>query len=323
MLAIFKLYNWGSVRNAQTDENLTPGKKYIVQNNFGQFLAELAEMKEEKGKEKKDLQISEEKPAAQGFTEDYLEVIRVASDSDLRKSQSLEQDNQEVLGVCREKIKQYSLPMKLVGLTYSLDGRSLIVAFISESRVDFRELVRDLARTFQKTVRLEQIGSRDEARIRGGHGTCGRELCCIKFNGPLQSINTEMARVQQITHRGSERISGCCGRLLCCLAYELESYEKVMKDLPPVGTRVIAGGKEGRIRTLKVLQKKALIEFEEEKKNGFGNGRRDRGRDNGRSRGRDGRDNNKQGNGNGAERTEREPRKEQKWFNLDELKILR
>ncbi|MBU2025507.1 MAG: regulatory iron-sulfur-containing complex subunit RicT [Patescibacteria group bacterium] len=274
MIITLKIYNWAGKRVLKSDEEVETGKNYIIQNNFGQFIGKIVNVKQEKTTPKSDLEISDVTDETKIKTnysngmngDEYLKIIKKASEKDLKKSQSFKDKEQEIQQICRDKVKQYQLPMKLVGVTQSLDSSSVIIAFISENRVDFRELVRDLARTLQKAVRLEQIGSRDEARIRGGFGLCGRELCCIKFNGPLKSINTDMARVQQITHRGSERISGCCGRLICCLAYELEHYEKLMKNMPQAGERVQVNGALGVIKTIKVLQRKVLVKFSNSQK---------------------------------------------------------
>lgn len=264
MIATFEIYNWGSKRELVTDENLSLGDKYVVWNNFGQFIGRVAELKEESGKKRSSLQISGEEDSGNASCEtDYLRIVRRATEKDIEKTKSFEKEEKKILEVCREKIKEFQLPMKLVGANHSLDGSSLIIAFTAESRVDFRELVRNLSHSFQKAVRLEQIGSRDEARCSGGFGLCGKELCCAKFNGPLKSINTDMARVQQITHRGSERISGCCGRLMCCLAYELKNYEGLAKEMPEMGETIeTKDGQKGKVKKLKIIQKKMLVEFE-------------------------------------------------------------
>ncbi len=266
MIITFKLYNWGSRKIVRADDEVQLGKKYVVQNNFGQFIGEVDSLEKEKGDSKNDLQISGgsngEEDSNSYQTEDYLKIIREATSQDLEKAKERRKEEKEALKICREKIKRHELSMKLVGENYSLDGGSMVIAFIAESRVDFRELVRDLSRTFQKAVRLEQIGSRDEARIVGGYGPCGRPLCCSQFNGPLKSINTEMAKAQQIAHRGSDRISGPCGRLLCCLAYELDNYAELGKKMPQVGEEINTGSGRGKIKNFKVLQQKVLVEFD-------------------------------------------------------------
>jgi len=129
--------------------------------------------------------------------------------------------------------------MKIIDVHCSYDDTRLKFAFIADGRVDFRELVKDLARHYQKSILLHQVGIRDEAKIAGDVGRCGvRGMCCKKFLGELGGINSEMAENQQIAHRGSERLSGTCGRLMCCLQFENEGYKEMAKDLPPIGSVV-------------------------------------------------------------------------------------
>lgn len=165
-------------------------------------------------------------------------VIRRATAEDLAKIAKYEERRQEILNDCRRLIRAHALPMKLVNVYFSFEGSRLTFTFTADSRVDFRALVRDLTRKFQKSIRLQQIGSRDEARSCGGFGMCGRELCCRRFLGDFASITTDMARVQQMTHRGSERISGICGRLMCCLAYEEKQYQEWLTKMPDMGAIV-------------------------------------------------------------------------------------
>lgn len=260
MLAIIKMYNWDSRRTARLSRDVEAGKRYVVQTNFGQFIGIPVAIKDAKEGNEAELQGIAEEIGSNG-TELFLEIVREATSRDLEKLKERREKEKEAFSICRDKIKQYNLPMKLVGANYSLDGGNLIFAFTAENRVDFRELVRDLAHVFQKAVRLEQIGSRDEARICNGYGPCGRELCCSKFDGVLKSINTEMARMQQITHRGSDRISGCCGRLMCCLSYEIDHYEQLMRGMPAIGQTVKTRDGRGGVKSVKVLQQKVLVEF--------------------------------------------------------------
>jgi cell fate regulator YaaT (PSP1 superfamily) len=128
--------------------------------------------------------------------------------------------------------------MKVVDAHFSFDGGRLIFPFIADGRVDFRQLVKDLTHHFQKSIRLQQIGIRDEAKITGDFGSCGRQLCCKTHLKSLVSITSELAEVQQIAHRGSERLSGQCGRLRCCLAYEGKNYEELASNLPAIGSTI-------------------------------------------------------------------------------------
>jgi len=265
MIITLKLYNWGNRKVVKSEKEVKLGEQYVIQNNFGQFIGKVDHIEEEEKNSQDNLRISgdstEESDTNPYQAEDYLIIVREATAEDLKKAKECQKEEQEALKICRGKIKKYDLAMKLVGENHSLDGGSMVIAFIAENRVDFRELVRDLSRTFQKAVRLEQIGSRDEARIVGGYGPCGRPLCCSQFNGPLKSINTEMAKAQQIAHRGSDRISGPCGRLLCCLAYELNNYEELGKKVPQIGEAIETESGKGVIKDFKALQQKVLVEF--------------------------------------------------------------
>jgi cell fate regulator YaaT (PSP1 superfamily) len=170
-------------------------------------------------------------------------------------------DKKKALTYCQKAKDKYRLPMKFIDVHFSFDGSRITFAFIADGRIDFRELVKDLTRHFGRTIRLQQIGIRDEAKIMGDYGHCGRILCCRRFLPELTSITSEMAELQQCSHRGSERISGICGRLMCCLAYEEEGYEGLMKNLAPIGTKVNIEGKKGVIVGHHVLKQTIDVEF--------------------------------------------------------------
>lgn len=159
--------------------------------------------------------------------------------------------------------------MKLTGVDISLEGGGIIFGFTAEERIDFRSLVRELASTFQKSVRLQQMGSRDEARIKGGLGPCGRPFCCLSETIPIKSIGTDMARLQQISHRGNERLSGCCNRLMCCLAFEQDTYERMRKNLPDIGTKVRTKNGDGTVENLRILSQEIEVRLSENKKETF------------------------------------------------------
>jgi cell fate regulator YaaT (PSP1 superfamily) len=267
MIVAFYVFKWKSLKNLEISEEVKVGEKYILQNNFGQFIGSVYKVYQEEKKDKSSLAISkEEDRKLKNNTDRDFKLVRKFNKNDLEKVKELDELSGEILKSSREKIKKYDLPMKLVGVNHSLDGGSMIIAFTAESRIDFRELVRELSYQFQKAVRLEQIGSRDEAKIVGGHGPCGQKLCCTRFNCLTKSINTDMARLQQITHRGNERISGCCGRLMCCLSYEIDNYEEYMKNLPSNRDQVKVKGRIGEVKNIKVLQNKILVAFPDKNK---------------------------------------------------------
>lgn len=193
-------------------------------------------------------------------------IIRKATLVDLETIERNKQRENEAVKVCRNLIKEKELPMKIIGAHYSFDGGKIIFLFTSERRVDFRSLVKELSRKFQRSIRLQQIGSRDEARKKGGFGVCGRELCCIKFSGSLKSVTTDDARVQQMGQRGSDRLSGLCERLKCCLGFEAEQYRKILKNMPEIGSTVKPGGKKGIIVERNILAKEVTVEFEDKNK---------------------------------------------------------
>lgn len=151
------------------------------------------------------------------------EIMRVATEEDLQQWQQRKDRAREAFQVCQEKIKQHRLEMKLLDAEYTFDGAKLIFQFTAEGRVDFRELVRNLASVFRTRIELRQVGVRDEAKMIGGLGGCGRELCCCNFLGDFLPVSIKMARDQNLSMNPA-KISGVCGRLLCCLNFELEDY---------------------------------------------------------------------------------------------------
>jgi len=171
-------------------------------------------------------------------------VIRLATEHDIEIYEKYEKEKEEFLKFCHKEVKRQELPMKIIDARISLDGKQITFVFTADIRVDFRELVKNISKESKRGVRMQQIGSRDEARKLGGYGICGREVCCVKFRGSIPSITTDMAKVQQIAHRGSDRISGLCGRLMCCLAYEAEQYRSLLAGMPELYS--VVSTKEGR-----------------------------------------------------------------------------
>jgi cell fate regulator YaaT (PSP1 superfamily) len=197
-------------------------------------------------------------------------ILRKASLHDINKTISL-QDKKDALEFAKKMKEKHNLPMKFIDVHYSFDGSRMTFAFIADGRVDFRELVKDLTRNFNKTIRLQQIGIRDEAKIMGDIGHCGQKLCCRGHLRNLDSITSDMAEVQECAHRGSDRISGICGRLMCCLAYEHCGYQELSKKLPAVGTKVNVDGKRGVVVGRHLLKQSVDVEFKD--KEAGGNGR--------------------------------------------------
>jgi len=164
-------------------------------------------------------------------------VIRIADEKDINKHKENKDKEKEALDICLEKIQEHKLDMKLIDVEYTFDNHKVIFYFTADGRVDFRELVKDLATVFKTRIELRQIGVRDEAKMVGGLGPCGRPMCCATFLGDFASVSIKMAKEQNLSLNPT-KISGICGRLMCCLNYEQTTYEDIRKRLPKVGAIV-------------------------------------------------------------------------------------
>lgn len=190
-------------------------------------------------------------------------VSRIATTEDLLTQQRYKMREPTALEKCREKVQEYKLPMKVVGAEYSFDGSLLVFFFTADKRVDFRELVRDLARTFHTRIELRQVGVRDEAKLIGGIGPCGRQLCCITHLTDFKPVSIRMAKQQNLPLSPME-ISGLCGRLLCCLTYENDYYKEAKKAMPRVGSTIPTEYGEGRVVDVNVIRQILRVKIDEE-----------------------------------------------------------
>ena len=169
-------------------------------------------------------------------------IMRIATPEDCAIRETNAKKEKEAFGICQQKIKDHKLEMKLVDVEYTFDNSKLLFYFTADGRVDFRELVKDLASVFRTRIELRQIGIRDEAKMLGGLGVCGRPFCCSSFLSDFVQVSIKMAKEQSLS-LNSAKISGACGRLMCCLRYEHDTYEAQLKKMPPVDSRVqIADG---------------------------------------------------------------------------------
>ncbi len=164
-------------------------------------------------------------------------VIRMANEQDLRTVEKNRQKEKEAFRICQQKIEKHKLVMKLVDVEYTFDNNKILFYFTADGRVDFRELVKDLASIFRTRIELRQIGVRDESKMLGGLGVCGRPFCCSTFLGEFQPVSIKMAKEQGLSLNPT-KISGTCGRLMCCLKYEQDVYEELLKLTPKVGALV-------------------------------------------------------------------------------------
>ncbi len=207
------------------------------------------------GGEEQDAGIVENiKDAGDDFLCAEGEVIRKALSEDISIIKDNAASTEKYIAYCKECVRELKLNMKLADARVTFDGQKLVFVFTSEGRVDFRELVKLLNRQFHKSIRMHQIGIRDEAKIIGELGPCGRKLCCRSFLKELVSVNSESVEAQQIAHRGADRISGICGRLMCCLNYEREEYKKLAAGFPEIGSIVKYDGKEFEVKSWHLLK---------------------------------------------------------------------
>ncbi len=216
---------------------LKPGDRVLLPTRYGSDLA-------------RNLGVSEHpvgiRPA------DLVEVIRIATPKDLEHEQELEAQVPEAGDVFREKVRRHGLAMKLIAVHFLVGEPKVLFFFSSDNRVDFRELVKDLVGVFKMRIELRQIGVRDESRITGGLGICGRPFCCHCISEKLPSVSIRMAKEQNLS-LNSSKISGQCGRLLCCLSYESKAYEDAKRGMPPEGARFVYDDTPFRVSSVNVI----------------------------------------------------------------------
>ena len=179
-------------------------------------------------------------------------MIREATDEDLQKVADNKEKEKKAFDICVEKIKLHKLKMKLVDVEYTFDNSKILFYFTADGRVDFRELVKDLAYVFRTRIELRQIGVRDEAKMLGGLGICGRPFCCNSFLGEFQPVSIKMAKEQGMS-LNPVKISGTCGRLMCCLKYEQEAYSDLLKTTPKTGAIVQTPDGKGTVTDMNLI----------------------------------------------------------------------
>lgn len=191
-------------------------------------------------------------------------VLRIATPDDDQKAEENRKKEKEAYKICLKKIREHNLEMKLVSTEYTFDNNKVLFYFTADGRVDFRELVKDLASIFRTRIELRQIGVRDEAKMLGGIGICGRELCCNTFLSEFAPVSIKMAKEQSLSLNPT-KISGVCGRLMCCLKNEQETYEYLNSKLPRIGETVkTKGGIKGEVQRVDVLRQKVKLIIEDE-----------------------------------------------------------
>ena len=241
------VYSKETFHAAMSGDSLEPGKTVLVPTRYGRDLAEV-------------IGVIQKKP---GQTPSAITRIeRIATEEDLARAASHKEQEKEAFSICREKIKLHKLEMKLVSVHYLLEEPKILFFFTAESRVDFRELVKDLVSIFKTRIELRQIGVRDESRVVGGLGVCGQGYCCHAVSDKLKPVSIKMAKDQNLS-LNSMKISGPCGRLLCCLAYEHLFYSEQRRLIPAEGTRINWDGSLWKVTEVNVVIGKLRLSTED------------------------------------------------------------
>jgi len=218
-------------------------------------------VKTTRGLELGQVVIAPKQMIASELTEELKPVIRKAEEQDIMRARDLAEKEKEALVACAKLAAQEKLPMKLISAEYSLDGSRVTIFFSAEERVDFRKLVREMNNTLKTRVELRQIGPRDEAKMIGGYGRCGRQLCCASFISEFDPVSIRMAKDQDLP-LDPMKISGVCGRLLCCLVYEHCQYREMKEKMPRKGQQVSTPSGNGKVIGLNPLKETVSVELE-------------------------------------------------------------
>lgn len=195
--------------------------------------------------------------------EPLKKVLRIATFKDIKRDEECKKIEKEAFKVCQEKIKEHKLDMVLTEVECKFDNSKILFYFTANGRIDFRDLVRDLAAIYKTRIELRQIGVRDKVKKIGGNGVCGRELCCCTFLSDFETVSIKMAKEQNVSLNPS-KISGNCGRLMCCLKYESEVYEEKLQHLPNVGAIVKTEDGEGEVDSIEILKEKLRVKMKNE-----------------------------------------------------------
>lgn len=188
-------------------------------------------------------------------------VIRAATDEDIKRDEENAKKEKEALRICEEKVRKRNPEMTLIDAEYTFDNSKIIFNFVAEGRVDFRELLKDLASVFKTRIELRQIGVRDETKALGGLGMCGRKVCCAQFLSEFSPVSVKMAKDQALS-TNPQKISGACGKLICCLNYEQHAYEDAYKTMPRVGQQVKTPDGDGVVTESNILMEKVRVKFD-------------------------------------------------------------
>ncbi len=249
-IALVRLREAGVVVTYQVNDQIKVHDYVIVEADRGLDYGEVIEISESG--------TNPQAPSDSGFKS----ILRKLSPEDFGQIKLNKQEAKDAMKLCSRKIKEYKLSMKLVNAEYSFDKKKIVFYFTSEGRVDFRELVKELAKMFKIRIEMRQIGVRDEAKLFGGVGPCGQRLCCCRFLKNFEPVSMKMAKLQRLP-LSSGKISGICGRLMCCLSYEYKNYREFSKGLPKEGQTIDTPQGKGKVVSVNALKRLAVVELED------------------------------------------------------------
>jgi len=229
----------------QNNIDLNINDNVIVDTQYGLSFGEVALLKE----------IDENE-----LNEPLKQVVRLATELDVKKNEELKEKSRKDISIVKEKVKKLGLEMKIVSSEYSFDGSKILIEFAAEDRVDFRELLKELASALKVRIELHQVGQRDEVKIKGGIGPCGEICCCARFLKDFEHVTVKMAKNQGLSLNPT-KISGLCGRLMCCLAYENKTYEEILKKMPKINSEVISPKGKGVVVYNDILRERVSVKI--------------------------------------------------------------
>ena len=241
-----------------------PGKIYFFDpgdlqiNNHDFVIVETAQ-----GEEYGEVSIAKRAMKEENIVKPLKKVIRIATNKDRKNFEENKKKEKEAFEICKKKIKEHKLDMTLTDVEFKFDGSKVLFYFTADGRIDFRDLVKDLAAIFRTRIELRQIGVRDEVKRIGGNGVCGRELCCCSFLSNFETVSIKMAKEQNVSLNPS-KISGNCGRLMCCLKYEQDVYDEKIKRLPKIGAIVKTEEGEGSVEGVETLKERLRVKLKDE-----------------------------------------------------------
>lgn len=250
-VALVRLREAGQLATYRADESINVNDYVIVEADRGTDYGEVIEIS--------DFDTTTQKVENESSLKN---IIRKISAQDSQQIAGNKKEAAEAIQLCSRKIGEYKVNMKLVDAEYSFDKKKIVFYFTSDARVDFRELVKDLAKVFKIRIEMRQIGVRDEARLFGGVGPCGQALCCVRFLKNFEPVSMKMAKTQKLP-LSSGKISGICGRLMCCLFYEYKTYKELSKGLPKEGENIDTPEGKGKVISVNVLKRLAYVELED------------------------------------------------------------